>query len=75
VNLRTRVAHLERTQSEASQPSLVCVDEEGCILDDGTSEMRPWIGKHHESLPFPVTVIGGVDPLVVLGLASDDMGP
>jgi hypothetical protein len=72
MSLRMRLARLERTQSQASQFSIVCVDEDGRVLDDGTAETRPWIGKHQDELPFPVTVIGGVDPLVALGLASDD---
>jgi hypothetical protein len=69
MSLRTRLTCLERTCTQASPPSIVCVDEEGCVLDDGTTEMRPWVGKNQDDLPFPVTVIGGVDPLVALGLA------
>ena len=71
MRLRTRLAHLEQTQSRASQPSLACVDEAGCILDDGTAEMRPWVGMRQDDLPFAVQVIVGVDPLVVLGLAEE----
>ena len=72
MSLRIRLTHLERPQSLASQPSLVCVDEEGRVLDDGTAEMRPWIRKHQDDWPFPVAVIVGVDPLVVLGVVRDD---
>jgi hypothetical protein len=72
VRLRTRLAHLERTCTQASAPSLACVDEAGSILDDGTAETRPWIGKRQDDLPFPVQVLLGVDPLVALGLASDE---
>jgi hypothetical protein len=74
VRLRTRLARLERTQAQASRLSLVCVDEEGCILDDGTAEIQPWVGMHQDDLPFAVQVIVGVDPLVVLGLAEEDPG-
>src|SRR5262249_30595832 len=67
-NLRSRVERLERTVGPPSQDVYAAfVDGEGRILDDGSEVIRPWIGRHHRELPDPVTVIGGVDPLVVLG--------
>jgi hypothetical protein len=46
---------------------LVCVDEEGTVLDDGTDGVRPWIGEHYSAIPRIGKLIIGIDPLVVLG--------
>jgi hypothetical protein len=52
---------------------VACVrDAEGRILDDGSRAVRPWIGTHYRDVPRGVaTVIGGVDPLIVLGLQAN----
>jgi hypothetical protein len=46
------------------------VDEAGRILDDGSEQIRPWIGKHYSTAPGKRKVIVGVDPLEVLGRRS-----
>ena len=47
---------------------LVCVDNEGIVLDDdGSAGVRPWIGKHYSAIPRIGQLIIGIDPLVVLG--------
>jgi hypothetical protein len=69
---------LKRALSPAPTLSLVCVDEEGIVLDDGSGEIRPGIGKHHSAVPGNPKVIVGVDPLEVLGprvrAGDDDAG-
>jgi hypothetical protein len=47
---------------------LVCVDDDGRILDDGSQETLPWIGMHYGDVPGGVgKIIVGIDPLAVLG--------
>jgi hypothetical protein len=62
-----RLKRLERALPPAPALSLVCVDEEGRILDDGSDTRRPWIGRHYSDVPGAPKVIVGVDPLEVLG--------
>lgn len=49
---------------------MVCVDAEGRVVDDRSQAIRPWVGRHCSELPRPVKIVGGVDPLVVLGYTS-----
>jgi len=46
---------------------LVCVDEEGRVLDDGSVAVRPWIGQHDSAVPSIKQLHIGIDPLHVLG--------
>jgi hypothetical protein len=73
MGLRQRLQKLEKAHPP-NGPGLwiACVDEEGRILDDGSRATRPWVGKHYHDVPRGVaTVIGGVDPLIVLGLQAN----
>jgi hypothetical protein len=73
-NVRRRLGRLEQ-RCEARRPaahlSVACVDAAGRVLDDGSEAVRPWVGRHHSELPNPVIVVGGIDPLRVLGLIQD----
>ena len=57
--------------SPGGGPSMACaippkrVDSTGPILDDGSSIVRPWIGRHYRELPRSAKVIMGVDPRAV----------
>jgi hypothetical protein len=66
--IRRRLARLEqRCLPPPSNLSLVCVDEQGVMLDDRSEAVRPWVGRYCSELPESVKVIVGVDPPVVLG--------
>jgi hypothetical protein len=67
MRLRLRLKRLEQARPSESAIWLVCVDEQGRILDDGSDQIRPWIGKHYSTVPGTPQVIVGVDPLMVLG--------
>jgi hypothetical protein len=48
---RQRLERLERLHPPDSPTLwLVCVDNEGIVLDDGSAGIRPWIGKHYVSV-------------------------
>jgi hypothetical protein len=55
--IQRRLGRLEQRRPPPTQPHLypVCADEQGRILDD------------RSELPDPVSVVVGVDPLVILG--------
>jgi hypothetical protein len=77
MSLQKRIAKLEELAGPAwRRPSdVLCVDLDGRILWDGHEAMRGWAGRPlaewpREWLeqPWPLKVLVGVDPLVVLGL-------
>jgi hypothetical protein len=72
--LRRRLARLQRLCPPPAGPhlSLACVDEAGCVLDDGSDAARPWVGRHSTELAGPVQVVVGIDPLRILGRPSRD---
>jgi hypothetical protein len=55
MNLRKRVARLEKEmvdrRVDRQIPSLVFLDDQGHILDDGSEIIRSWTGKHFSALP------------------------
>jgi hypothetical protein len=70
--LAGRLTELERSLPTAREPGVVCVDDAGVIMDDGSG--GPWIGRRLEDfLSDPnrrrgVTILGGgVDLAVVTG--------
>ena len=68
MSVRQRLRRLERLHPPDSPTLwLVCVDNEGIVLDDGSAGVRPWIGKHYSAIPRIGQLIIGIDPLVVLG--------
>lgn len=68
MSLRQRLRRLERGRPAGSPTlGLVCVDEEGRVLDDGSVGVRPWIGRHYGAIPRIGQLIVGIDPLQVLG--------
>jgi hypothetical protein len=71
MSLGHRLKRLARARPTGNVLSLVCVDEEGRVLDDGSDKLRAWIGKHYSHVPGASKVIVGVDPLVVLGLRGE----
>jgi len=72
--LRNRLARLERKRPPAPHPWIVCVDDEGRVLDDGGADVRPWVGMHYGELPFTVTAVAGIDMRRVLGLDINEGG-
>ncbi len=70
VKLHSRLVRLERSQSLTPHLVIVCVDNQGHILDDGTLLSRQWVGRCLEEMPYPVQVLVGVEPLLVLGSTS-----
>ena len=75
INVRGRMARLERRcRSPASHIYSAFVDLQGLILDDRSEAVRPWVGRHYSELPDPVSIVMGVDPLVVLGLGYKALG-
>jgi hypothetical protein len=66
--------------AEGQFPSLVCVDHEDIIYDDGSALTAPWVGRPLAELEARLPAGGvlkvmvGVDPLVVLGLKDADEG-
>ena len=69
--LRTRVAALEAQAPRPGLPYVAFLDDAGRLLDDGSGS--PWTGRTlaelRASLPrdWPLSVVGGIDPLVVTG--------
>lgn len=77
MTLRQRLRRLEGVRP-AGSPTLwlVCVDEEGRVLDDGSDGVKPWIGQHYSGVPSIGQLIIGIDPLQVLGRRpSEPEGP
>jgi hypothetical protein len=72
--LRNRLARLEQKRPPAPHPWVVCVDDQGRVVDDGSAEMRPWVGMHYAKLPFTVTAVAGIDLRRVLGLDITEGG-
>lgn len=74
MSLRHRLQRLEQVLRGDFAIQLVCVNEAGLVLDDGSEQIRPWSGKHYSEVPGPPKVLVGVDPLEVLGrrLAKSD---
>jgi hypothetical protein len=71
--LRSRLECLERLARPPSQHLyVVCVDDEGKVLDNGSEQVRPWIGRHYSELPGPISVVRGIDPMAVLGLTREE---
>jgi hypothetical protein len=68
-NVRGRLGRLEKRSPGPVRPHLYAafVDEEGRGVEDGSEEARSWVGRHCSELPGPVSILAGVDPLVVLG--------
>ena len=55
-SLRTRLRTLERTakrqaEKDEYQLMVIQVDEDGRVLDDGTDEVRPWVGQLASEVP------------------------
>jgi hypothetical protein len=67
-NLHNRLARLQRISPQTPHPSIVFVDDEGRVLDDGSAVIRPWVGRYPTEMPFPVQILGGIDPRLMLGL-------
>ena len=72
--LLNRLIRLERLRPPALHPSVVCVDDEGRVLDDGRADVRPWVGMYYAELPFAVTAVVGIDLRRVLGLDITERG-
>lgn len=72
MNLRYRLARLERAQVQTPAWSIVCVDLDGLILDDESELIRPWIGRRADELPpSPYRqILCCVNPIVVRGPAD-----
>jgi hypothetical protein len=71
MSLRHRLKRLESAVPRGPVVWLVCVDEEGIVLDDGSAEVRPWVGRHVREVPGTPKVLVGIDPLVL----GRDAGP
>jgi hypothetical protein len=72
MSLGHRLKRLARARPTGNVLSLVCVDEEGRVLDDGSAMIRAWIGKHYSDMPGAAKVSVGVDLLVLLGLRGEN---
>jgi hypothetical protein len=62
---QSRLPKLEQLHAEASKPvhvELVFADANGIILDCGTPEVKPWIGRHCNELPSRCKVLIRLDP-------------
>ena len=70
MSLRHRLKRLEQGRRDIAALWLVCVDEQGIVLDDSSAEIQPWVGRHYGAVPGTPKVIVGVDPLEVLGRRS-----
>jgi hypothetical protein len=78
MSMRQRLRRLEeRHGTKGTTLAIACVDEAGCILDDGSKATRPWIGWNYQDVPGGILqVIVNADPLEMLGLKSSlDEGP
>ncbi|HYT92364.1 MAG TPA: hypothetical protein VEL76_26860 [Gemmataceae bacterium] len=62
MNLRNRLKRLEKLQPKGPTLWLVYVDEAGLILDDGSAEVKPWVGRHYSELPSVGKILTGLDP-------------
>jgi hypothetical protein len=54
MNWQSRLRRVEQRLdqlSSAERPSNVCIDEKGRILDDGTANVKPWVGRHFSEVP------------------------
>jgi hypothetical protein len=79
--LRRRLSRLADAAGGADPPrpaDVLFLDDHERILFDGNEAMRPWAGRHRSDWPqpwwdqpWPITLIGGIDPLVVFGLRKD----
>jgi hypothetical protein len=67
MNFRSRLQRLERARPPGPTLWLAFVDEAGDILDDGSAEVRPWVGRHWGTVPSIGRIVMGVDQLQVLG--------
>ena len=71
-SLRTRIAALEALALRPDLARVAFLDNAGRLLDDGSGS--PWTGRTlaelRATLPpgWPLTVVGGIDPLMVTGL-------
>jgi hypothetical protein len=67
-NFQRRLKRLQAVLMPARpQLSIVGVDDDGRVLDDGTEASRPWVGRNCGELPRGVQILRGVDPLEILG--------
>lgn len=71
-----RLEALAQTKSGRSA-NVLFLDHQDRILWDGSEAMKGWASRHSSEWPadwldrpWPITLVGGVDPLVVLGLLS-----
>jgi prepilin-type processing-associated H-X9-DG protein len=80
--IHKRLARLENAVGANREPSrpanVLFLDGQDRILFDGNEAMRSWAGRHRSEWPaawwdqpWPITLVGGVDPLVVFGLPKD----
>ena len=51
MSLRHRLKRLEQVQRDNVTITLLCVDEEGHVLDDGSDQMQLWIDCHFSDVP------------------------
>jgi hypothetical protein len=65
--LRRRLERLEQSRPPAPHLYVACVDADGLVRDDRSDLCRRWVGRHYSELPNPVTVVGGVDLLRIIG--------
>jgi hypothetical protein len=66
VSLRHRLQPLEEARQEKAAIWLLCVDEQGLVLDDGSAAIRPFVGKHYSAVPGNPKLVVVIDPMVVL---------
>ena len=73
-SLRRWLKRLEPVRWEEAALWLLCVDERGLVLNDGSDPLRPFVDKHYNTLPGNPRVLVGVDPLEVRGrrVRTDD---
>ena len=55
-SLRSRLRSLERTAEQRASKDeykllVIQVDDDGRVLDDGTEEARPWVGRLASEVP------------------------
>ncbi len=66
MSISRRLQRLERAIPPSPRPSVLFVDEDGNVLDDGSAVVKPWIGRPCREVPGPVKVYIGIDPLQLL---------